>query len=237
MATENPIECSRSKQQRVGEVHQAEERENGNHTPERRWKRCEGGRIGPDGMVGLGCFPGLQCGSVAPRVVHECYQCDAQHGRNHGDPQEWADLVIEGLVRGEPYERADHRAERIHRPVKAERLAPLGRDNTVSDERVTGRPAQPLAEPVDTPGDEDGWPSGGQRNEQLSKCSQAVACGYQGLAAHPVRSSAGERRHDRTDAVGQAFDAAEDRRWRTEDNCDEGREDRVDQLARRVLEE
>ena len=145
--------------------------------------------------------------------------------------------MIEGLVRDEPNERADHRAERVHRPMEAERLAPLGRDNPISDECVTGRPAQPLAEPVSTPGDEDGGPSGGQRNEELPQCPQAVAGADKGLAAYPVRGSPGKRRHDRTNAVGQAFDAAEDGRWSTEDDRDEDRENRVDQLARRVLEE
>jgi hypothetical protein len=42
--------------------------------------------------------------------------------------------------------------------MEAECLAPLGNHDAVGDERVSRRVAQPLAEPIDTPGNEDSGP-------------------------------------------------------------------------------
>ncbi len=174
---------------------------------------------------------------LALRLPDEQHEPGRQHGRDHGEPQHLPQVVVE---QGQPHERderPDHGPGGVHRPVEAEGLAQRVRRNGVGDERVPRRPTDALADPVHHPSDEDHRPDPRGRHHDLADGGEGVAGEDQGLAPDPVRPAAGDVRHQRRHPGRRTLDEPDDHGRSGERTGQEQREQRVDQLAGRVLHE
>ena len=129
----------------------------------------------------------------------------------------------------EAEERPDDGARVVHRAVKAEGQAALGRVRGVRDHRVARRAADPLADPVRQAYGEHLMPVGGEPEQRPRSSRQRVAEDDQPLAPPaPVGEVAGEEFEQAGDGFGRALYEADgdgrgaerDRRERSEQEAD-----------------
>ena len=165
---------------------------------------------------------------------------DQQHAENGGDdghPQQGTDTVIEQLVARQPEQRADHGTEGVGRPVEPERAADRSPGHALNEQPVSGSAAHSLAEPVQDPPAQHERPGRRQRDHQLAHSGQPIADTDQRPAVEPVpeepRGQLGQARR----ALRETLHHTDHGNRGAENHGQEDRQDRVEQLTRRVLQQ
>ena len=121
--------------------------------------------------------------------------------------------------------------------MKAERATTMLRGCRLGDQRVARCGADALAEPIDDTTDEHDRPHRGCGDEHLSHGGEPVAGTDERLATPLVRPPPGDVAGDPGRRVGGTLDDAQHHRRRGEHTGEQHRQQRVEQLARRVLEQ
>ena len=170
------------------------------------------------------------------RLAHgEDDQRQRQEGGNDGKPEHGREVVCRPPHQGNGEQGAHEGADRVERLAQPKtRAAQIGR-REICHQRVTGRAANALADPVDEtrrhqPG--DGWR---QRKHRPGDGRQAVAGGREPFAlAEPVRECAGEYLCDGGGRLGDAFDNTDRYHRRAKHRNQVDRQQGVDHLRRDI---
>lgn len=170
-------------QQRVREIGDAEQDQKRDHRPVSTGQ--------PPSPVEYRCRLGFR--KIARWFPNPGDEQHAEHSGNHSQVEHRADLVVEQFVSGQPEQRADDRAERIHGAVKPECATALRRLDAVDQQRVARRTAQSLAQSVHNPTGQYTGPGAGGRDDELAQRRHPVAARDQWAPGEPVAQRA---RHD-----------------------------------------
>ncbi len=145
--------------------------------------------------------------------------------------------MVEQLVAGKAEQRSDHRAERVHRAVETEHPSARRLVDVRNQQRVAGRAAKSLAEPVDHPARQHPRPRGRRCHHHLAQRRHAVAGGDQRSTRESVAEWSGRQLGQRRRTLRRAFHGADHRRRRAEHRRQVDRQQRIQQFTGGVLEE
>ena len=212
--------------ERVARVAEAEERPYAEARPERAREP-----VRDDRNAGVGVFAGR-------RLPDAREQQERDRAPRGGEPKHRPERHAEREQR-DRHERPDDGADRVERPVVAERGAHERRRRRRADEGIPRRCTRRLSDAVERAGGEHPSPRRRQREERPRRGRQRVA------GPHPCDAAASEavgqpsRDPAKTGggAVGDPLDQADDRNGRTERRRQEERQDGVEELAPEVVRE
>ncbi len=215
-------------QQRIGEVHQREKGENGNRASEPRSRR-RGRRRGR--------VRGPRAPASRATVANRRDEEHAEHRRDDRDDQQRSDAVPEQLISREPDQRSDDGTEGVGRAVEPEHPTPLPHRDAQHEQGVARRPPEALADTVDAaPGQHNG-PRRGERDQHLAGGRKSIAGSHQRTPRPPIGVASGDDLRRGRQPFGDPLDHPDHHHGRAQGDRQEDRQDRVEQLARCVLQE
>ena len=143
-------------QQGVGEVGEAEQRQEDHHPP------VPAGQRAPK-------LPSVPVNGRRDRLPNEP---DQRHARRRGDErheEQGPDPVVQSLVEGQPCKGAYHRSGGIQRAIESERPTTMFRSGVGGDQCISRRRPQPLAEPIGEPSHQHERPPGGEADHEFGQ--------------------------------------------------------------------
>jgi len=145
--------------------------------------------------------------------------------------------VAEELVETQPEGGSDDGAGGVRGPVDPEDAAPHGGVGVDHEQGIAGGPADALADPVHRPPRQDDRPQHRDGDKDLPHRGEAVTDGDKGTPRPGVAQPPRDQLRHRGHPLGHPLDDADDRDRRPQGGGQEDRQDRVEQLAGRILQE
>ena len=124
-------------------------------------------------LTGAARFPRV-CGWEGVVFADRCDEQHRQYGGNDGDPQQWADGVVQQLIQEQPQGGADDGAGGVDGAVHPEDSTPKARVGAHHQQRIPWGAAHPLAQAVHPTADKHERPAAGKCDDEFAERGQPV---------------------------------------------------------------
>ncbi len=217
-------------QKRVGGIAEREHRQHNQISLQCRRQRADLKVRLADLKVGT-----TYCG---PFLFHPQQQHNGRNARYRRQRKQRAVPAWEGQQEYRREQRAENGARMIHGAMEAVDLSAIGGIREIREHRVPRRAAYPLADTIDETQREDASPRACDADERPREPGERIAGDHNRLTPAPaVGEPPGDDLQHAAHGVGCAFDDAKRHRRRAEDRCQKKRQQRIDGLARDIVQQ